>query len=203
MTEEAWRAARVGVVTASRVADIIAKTKSGPSASRARYMGEIIAERLTGEPMDNGYTNAAMQHGIDTEAEARAAYAFETGRAVEGDGQTFVPHPTLAAGASPDGLVGGDGLLEIKCPQTWTHIETRLGGKVPAKYLTQIQWQMACTGRAWCDFVSYDPRLPDELRLWIRRVDRDDTHIKELESAVSGFLAEVDAKIEQLRKAAA
>lgn len=198
MDEAAWRQARIGMVTASRVADVVAKTKSGPSASRVRYMGELIAERLTGIPQDNGYTNAAMEHGIATEAEARAAYAFEVGEEITGDGQSFVAHPDLAAGASPDGLVGDYGLVEIKCPNTATHIETRLSGKVPSKYITQMMWQMACCGRDWCDFVSYDPRLPENLRLFVKRVERDDKQITELESAVRDFIAEMEAKLERL-----
>lgn len=141
-----WFAVRLGKVTASRVADVIAKTKTGPSASRANYMAELIAERLTGTTGER-FQNAAMQWGSDQEDAARQSYAFEHDRDVETVG--FVPHPTIAmTGASPDGLVGLDGLVEIKCPNTATHIETLIGGTIPGKYQTQMLWQMACTGRA-------------------------------------------------------
>lgn len=192
-----WFAARAGRVTASRVADVVAKTKTGYSASRANYAAQLIAERLTGEVAES-YTNAAMQHGTDTEPEARAAYAFYADCDVTEVG--FVPHPTVAmSGASPDGLVGEDGLVEIKCPNTATHIDTLLGGSVPSKYATQMLWQMATTGRRWCDFVSYDPRLPESMRLFVRRIERDDKQIEELEREVVAFLAEIDAKVEALR----
>ena len=192
-----WHALRLGKVTASRVADVVAKTKSGWGASRSNYMAELIAERLTGSVADR-YTNAAMQWGNETEAEARAAYQFQTDAEVVEVG--FVDHPTIAeSGASPDGLVGSDGLVELKCPNTATHIDTLLSGAVPGKYITQMQWQMACTGRQWCDFVSYDPRLPPEMAIWIKRVDRDEERITELQDMVREFLAELDAKVADLR----
>jgi putative phage-type endonuclease len=194
-----WFAARIGKVTASRVADVIAKTKTGPSASRANYMAELIAERLTGTTGER-FQNAAMQWGNDQEDAARQSYAFAHDQDVETVG--FVPHPTIAmTGASPDGLVGIDGLVEIKCPNTATHIETLIGGTIPGKYQTQMLWQMACTGRAWCDFVSFDPRLPSDMRLFVKRLPRDAERIAELEREVSAFLAETDAKIEALRAA--
>lgn len=193
-----WFAARAGKVTASRVADVIAKTKTGPSASRANYLAELLCERLTGlcEP---GFTNAAMQWGKDQEPFARQAYEFRKGVEVYEVG--FVDHPEIAmSGASPDGYVGDDGLIEIKCPNTATHLDTLLNGGVPGKYVTQIQWQLACTGRAWCDFVSFDPRLPAELQLHIERVPRDVSTILDLEGEVSGFIRELDAKVAQLRQ---
>ena len=194
-----WHAIRLGRATASRIADIVAKTRSGASASRANYMAQLISERLTGQPQDS-YTNAAMQWGIDTEPQARAAYSFMTDIDVSEIG--FVEHPVITmSGASPDGLAGTDGLVEIKCPNTATHLDTLLGASVPAKYGTQIQWQLACTGRAWCDFVSFDPRMPEHMRLFVKRVERDDDRIKELESEVSAFLAEVDSKIAALEAA--
>lgn len=198
-TEE-WLHARCGKVTASRVADVVAKTKTGWGASRANYMAELIAERLTGQPTQS-YTNAAMQWGIEKEPEARVAYEFFRGVEVVQVG--FVDHSSIGmSGASPDGLVGDDGLVEIKCPGTATHIDTLLGQKVPEKYVTQMQWQMACTGRKWCDFVSYDPRLPENLALFIKRVYRDDARINELQSMVQDFLAELDNKEAALRKIA-
>lgn len=194
-----WRQQRLGKVTASRIADMMAKTKSGWGASRGNYMAQIIAERLTGIAPDN-YTNAAMQWGTETEPLARAAYEFMTDIAVTEIG--FVDHLTIAmAGASPDGLAGADGLVEIKCPLTATHIETLLSGAVPGKYRKQMQFQMACTGRAWCDFVSFDPRMPEDMQLFITRLHRDDDEIAEIEAAVVEFLAEVDAKIDALTAA--
>lgn len=191
-----WHQARLGKVTASRVADVVAKTKSGWAASRANYEAQLIAERLTGHPTEN-FTNAAMEWGTATEAEARAAYSFLTDRDVEEVG--FVTHPTIAeSGASPDGMVGEEGMVEIKCPNTATHINTLLTGKIDGKYQTQMQWQMACTGRFWCDFVSYDPRMPERHRLFIQRVDRDQERIEELQEAVIQFLADMAAKIERL-----
>jgi putative phage-type endonuclease len=192
-----WHAARCGKVTASRVADIIAKTKSGASTSRANYMAELVAERLTGRPADS-YVSPAMQWGIDNEPAARDLYAFDTGAEIETVG--FVMHPRLEmAGASPDGLVSDFGLVEVKCPLTATHIDTLLGRIVPAKYVTQMQWQMACTDRAWCDFVSFDPRLPGNMSIFVQRVHRDNDMIAELENEVRGFLAELDAKVTALR----
>lgn len=193
---EEWFAARLGKVTASRVADVIARTKSGPSASRANYMAELVAERLTGARGET-FTNAAMQWGTDNEAEARMAYEFRTDATVEQVG--FILHPTIdMAGASPDGLVLTDGLVEIKCPNTATHIETLLTGSIPGKYETQMLWQMACTGRSWCDFASFDPRLPEEMRLFVKRFDRDDKRIAEMEEQVREFLFELDTTVRRL-----
>lgn len=193
-----WFAERLGKVTASRVADVIAKTKSGPAASRANYMGQLIAERLTGEVQES-YSNAAMQWGTDQEPNARAAYEFRTDATVELIG--FAPHPTiLMSGASPDGLVGPDGLVEFKCPNTATHIETLLGHSTPGKYITQCQWQMACKPeRKWCDYVSFDPRMPESMSLFIARVDRDNRLIADLEAQVRDFLAELEQKVSELK----
>jgi putative phage-type endonuclease len=191
-----WFAARLGKVTASRVADIVARTKTGVSASRANYRAQLVCERLTGLPQES-FKSPAMDWGTQTEPDARAAYEFETGRKVETIG--FVGHPGFRwAGASPDGLVGEDGLIEIKCPLTATHIETLLGKAVPGRYICQMQWQLACTGRQWCDFVSYDPRLPGHLQLGVYRLERDPQHIADLEAAVGSFLDEVQAVIDQL-----
>ena len=194
----AWFEARIGKVTASKVADVIAKTQSGFAASRANYMAQLVCERLTGQ-REEFFISGAMQHGTDTEPLARAAY--ESLKDVLVDEVGFVPHPTIEmAGASPDGLVGDDGLLEIKCPNTATHIDTLLTQTVPSKYNTQMQFQMACTGRLWCDFVSFDNRLPEELQLFVKRVPRDDVFIKQTEDAIVKFLAELDDKINKLMK---
>lgn len=191
-----WKAERCGCVTASRLSDLMAKTKTGWGASRANYMGEIVAERMTGKPAEH-FTNAAMQWGNDHEAEAREIYAFTVGADVAEVG--FVLHPSIAmTGASPDGLVGDVGLVEIKCPNTATHIETLRGGSVPGKYALQMQWQMECTGRSWCDFVSFDPRMPDEMQVFIRRLHRDNAALNDIRTAVVGFLAEADAIVEEL-----
>lgn len=195
---EDWFAARLGKVTASRVADILAKTKSGYSASRDNYMAQLICERLTNTQAES-FTNAAMQWGTDQEPFARAAYEVAKGVLVEEEG--FVPHPVITmAGASPDGLIGDDGLVEIKCPNTATHIETLLNQAVPAKYITQMQFQMACTGRKWCDFVSFDPRMPEKTRLFIKRVERDNGFIAEMEKEIIKFLSELGRKVEQLEQ---
>jgi len=194
-TEE-WFAARIGKVTASRVADVIAKTKTGFSTSRDNYMAQLVCERLTGQKSES-FTNAAMQWGTETEPLARLSY--EVAQNVLVDEVGFVPHPSIImAGASPDGLVGDDGLLEIKCPNTATHIETLLSQTVPGKYNTQMQFQMACTNRSWCDFVSFDNRLPSELQLFVKRVPRDNMYIRLMEEEIVKFLNELDIKIAQL-----
>ncbi len=193
---EEWFAERLGKATASRIADVIAKTKSGYGASRGNYMAELISERLTGQTAGS-FSNTAMQWGIDTEPEARAAYSFHTDNDVEKIG--FVDHPTIAmSGASPDGLIGREGLVEIKCPNTKTHIDTLLTRRVPAKYITQMQWQMACCEREWCDYVSFDPRMPEEMRLIVKRIDQDEKRIAELDDEVQAFLDEIGTKMGEL-----
>lgn len=193
---DAWIAARLGKVTASRVADVIAKTRNGWGASRANYMAELVAERLTGTRAEQ-YTNAAMQWGTEKEPEARTTYSFCADTDVVQVG--FVDHPKIPmTGTSPDGLVGIDGLVEFKCPNTATHIDTLLGDPIDAKYISQMQWQMACTERQWCDWVSYDPRLPTSMRLFVRRVERDNTMIAELEKLIVEFLAETEVKVRAL-----
>ncbi len=191
-----WFAARCGKVTASRVADVIAKTKTGWGASRANYAAELIAERLT-KTTAPSFTNAAMQWGTDTEPQARQAYIERTDFNVSLIG--FVDHPEIAmCGASPDGLIGDTGLVEIKCPNTATHLDTLLSETVPTKYLTQMQWQMACTGADWCDFASYDPRLPADMALFVRRIERHTPTIVELETEVAAFLDDISDTLRQL-----
>jgi putative phage-type endonuclease len=194
-TEE-WFAARLGKVTASRVADVIAKTKSGYSASRDNYMAQLICERLT-NTQGESFSNAAMQWGTETEPLARSAYEALNGLLVEEVG--FVQHPKIEmAGASPDGLVGLFGMLEIKCPNTATHIDTLLSQTVPTKYITQMQWQMRCCERQWCDYVSFDPRLPQDLQLFVKRVEFDAAYVATLEEEVNLFLKELDDKVNKL-----
>lgn len=195
---DAWKAQRLGKVTASRIADVVAKTKNGWGASRANYAAQLVAERLTGEVAES-YTNAAMTWGIEKEPDARAAYEFHTDAEVVEIG--FVEHPNIGmTGASPDGTVGSDGLIEIKCPNTANHIETLRGRAVPSKYILQIQWQLACTGRQWCDFVSFDPRMPEHMRLFVRRVPRDERLITELSGEIIAFLVEVNDTVEELNR---
>ena len=155
-----------------------------------------MTERLTGKPPEP-FTNEAIQWGIDQEAPAKEAYEKRTGNRVEEIG--FVEHPNIAAaGASPDGLVGEDGLIEIKCPTQATHIDTLLNGEINDRYIKQMMWQMACTGRKWCDFVSFDPRMPEDMQLFIKRIPRDDAQIKHLEDSVQEFLDEVHVTVESL-----
>jgi len=199
-----WLAARVGIVTASRVADIIATTKSGPSTSRAAYMGELVAEQMTGVSAAPTFMNDDMRRGIELEPAARFAYEMQTDQIVQKVG--LVLHPTMKAGASPDGLVGEEGLVEIKCPRTHIHISYIEGAKPPPKYLGQMGWQLVCTGRRWVDFVSYDPHMPEALQLFIVRFEPAAEVLQQLTREVATFLAEVDEKVNYLtaiaRKAA-
>jgi len=193
-----WFTARLGKVTASRVSDVIAKTKTGYSASRDNYMAQLICERLTGQKGES-FTNAAMEHGTQTEPLARSAY--ENARSLLVKEVGFINHPRIEmSGASPDGLVADDGLVEIKCPNTATHIDTLLSGKVPTKYITQMQWQMLCCERKWCDFVSFDNRLPEHLQLFVQEVEFDPEYAAMLEKEVVLFLTELDNKVAKLKE---
>lgn len=194
-----WKAARVGRVTASKVAAVIAKGRGNePSLTRAKYMGQLIAETLTGQAIE-GFTSAAMEWGTATEPLGCARYEVAYDLMVEHVG--FVQHPTIMrSGASPDGLVYETGLVEIKCPDTHTHIEYLLAGIVPPAYVPQMAWQLACTGRKWCDFVSFDPRLPADIQLFVVRYVPAAGYLLALEAAVEAFLEEMDAKIAALRK---
>jgi len=192
-----WRLARCGSLGASQIADMMARTKSGWGASRTNLAAQLVVERLTGQPTET-YKNAAMQWGNDNEADARVAYCYRTDKTVEEVG--IVPHPTIAGThASPDGLVEDDGLVELKCPLSATHIETLLGDTVPSKYVLQVQWQLACTGRQWCDLVSYDPRMPEAMQLAVFHVKRDDKQIADLENHARAFVAGIDATVKLLR----
>ena len=196
-----WLEARAGKVTASRIADVPAKIKSGEAAARRDYRAQLVAEILTGRPQEDGYQSPDMLWGTEQEPLARSAYELARGVLVDMVG--FVLHPTIdRAGASPDGVVSADeqglGLVEIKCPNTATHIQTLLGGTIPGKYRLQMLWQMACTGRQWCDFVSYDPRMPEDMRLFVQRLARDDAQIADIADEVKAFLVEVDETVAQL-----
>jgi putative phage-type endonuclease len=195
-----WHAARCGRVTGSRIADVMIKLASGkPSAMRATYMGELLAERLSGTQTMDSYQSPAMRWGHENEAKACDAYAFLFN--VEPVAVGFVLHPTLdMAGASPDRLVGDKGLIQIKCPNSSTHAETLLGAPIDKKYLQQMQWEMCCAEREFCDFVSFDPRFPLGMQLVRKRIMRDDATIKEMEREVTLFLGELSDKDGQLRK---
>jgi putative phage-type endonuclease len=192
-----WHQLRLGKVTASRVSDVMAKIKTGESASRKNYRAELVVQRLTGMPSES-FTNAAMEWGTATEPMARIAYEIAKEVLVEQVG--FIEHPTIAMfGCSPDGLAH-DGMIEIKCPNSATHIEYLTDNKAPAKYMNQMQCQMAVTGRKWCDFVSFDPRLPEDLQLFVVRVERDQKYIDSMEVEVVEFLTEVEGMVNQLKE---
>lgn len=196
-----WLAERAGCLTASAIADMLAKTKTGESASRANLRARLVAERLTGMPQDS-FSSSAMKWGNEQEPFARAAYEIASGNLVDQVG--LVMHPAIPfAGASPDGLVDESGLVEIKCPNTATHIEYLLAGVPPKKYQPQMLWQMECTGRKWCDFVSFDPRMPENMQLFIVRFHRDEKALDEIRNEAIAFLAEVEELIQQLNKKAA
>lgn len=192
-----WHDARLGKVTASRIADVLSFTKKGESVARQRYKQELAKQRLTGEKTEIP-TNHHMERGIALEPIARQGYEAKTKTLVTEVG--FYDHPTIAmSGASPDGVVGKDGLIEIKCPTEGNHLNTIVSKNYPIKYFPQIQWQLACTNRLWCDFVSFSLDVPEDLQIYIKRIPRDDAFIAEAEAAVIQFLNEVDELVERLR----
>jgi putative phage-type endonuclease len=194
-----WYAARLGKVTASSLYKVLARTKTGYGADRGNYLTQLVLERITGAKAES-YINASMQWGIDQEPFARAAY--ETAKGVMVEEIAFVQHPTIEmSGASPDGLVGDDGMVEIKCPDSKTALECWLStNPVESKYFAQMQWQMKCADRAWCDYVVFDPRMPAKAQLFVCRVQRDDQWLAATEDEVLKFLAEVDAKVAALKQ---
>jgi putative phage-type endonuclease len=203
-TEE-WFQQRLGKVTASRISDVIAKTKTGVSTSRQNYLIQLVSERLTGKKGDS-FVNQAMLDGIEREGAARELYERTRGVSVTEVG--FFDHPTIAmSGASPDGAVNAEedgkyvGLIEIKCPIETTHTNTLMSKEVPSKYKSQIQWQMASVSPnvKWVDFISYNPNFPDTMQLFIARVERDNAYIAELEVEVVKFLDEVEQTILKLK----
>lgn len=195
--DPAWKLARVGKVTASRVADLLATTKTGWGASRAAYATTLIVERLTGLPAPS-FETPEMRWGRETEPQARAIYQFD--RDVEVVEVGFVPHPTIEnAGASPDGLIGEEGLLEIKAPSSHHHLEILLTGTIPSRYMQQMYFQGACTGRKWADFMSFDPRMPENLQCFVKRVVFDPSVTLAMENDVRKFLAEIDDKLARLK----
>lgn len=189
---EDWFSARIGKITSSRVSDVMAKGRGNePSASRKNYMAQLLCERLTGQ-REETYTNAIMQRGIDLEPLAKSAYEIETGLLVQDVG--FIVHPQLDyTGTSPDCLVFGNGVGEVKCPNSATHIATLQSGKADPKYHWQQQHQMWCTGRDWNDFISFDDRLPEGLQLFICRVPRNEKDIEQMADAITLFNSELVA----------
>ena len=191
-----WLAERAGRVTASMISNVLMKPET---AGYRDYLSQIVAEMLTGKPQGSDYTNSYMQYGTETEPLARSAYEVATDSVVDEIG--FCEHPTIKqSGASPDGLVGDTGLVEIKCPKVSTHLSYLLAGVAPAQYKNQMMWQMACTGRAWCDFVSFRPDLPEHLQLFVVQFDRDPVRIAELEVAVVAFLDAAILMVDKLKK---
>ena len=191
---QAWLDLRCGNITGSKFSDVLA---GGNGLVRDKYRVQLAIERITGNPITMDYKSAAMINGSQDEPFARAHYEFVND--VDSVQVAFAFHPTIKrAGCSPDSLIGDDGLLEIKCPNMVTHVNYLLDKKIPGVYLKQMHWQMACTGRDWCDFVSFDPRLPEHMQLFVKRVEADPTLIASLEAEVSLFLGEVMATITQL-----
>lgn len=191
-----WKALRAGKLTGTGAKDVLAKIKSGEAAARRDLRYRLLAERLSGQPQEDPYVNAAMQWGIDHEAEALAAYEAATGQMVQAVG--FCEHEILPAGTSPDGLVGDDGIVSIKCPKTSTHLAYVRAGSEPAEHAAQNTHELWLTGRAWVDFVSYDPRLPDALRLFLVRVTRTPDQIAAYDAEAVKFLNEVQTEIDAL-----
>lgn len=189
-----WFADRCGKVTASRIKDIGAKPVKGKKYNALTLT--ILSERITGVQEETP-TSKAMQWGIDQEENAIAAYENETGNFVKGTG--LIDHPVIKlSGASPDGLVNLDGQIEVKCPSTATHLNTLLTKEIPVEYIPQITWQLACTRREWCDFVSYDPRLPEHLQLVVIRVNAEDLDIAGIEQSVIQFNQKIHQIIAEL-----
>lgn len=197
-----WFKARLGKVTASKIHDIMIKTKTGESTYKTKYRLQLVTERLTGKVVPV-FMNNAMAHGVEYEDEAKLEYANRKKLLVGTDltDVGMIDHPSIDwSGASPDGMVGNEGLIEIKCPQPITHTTTIETGEINKRYIHQMQWQMSCTGRQWCDFVSYHPDFPDDLKLFVKRVPRDNELIARLEEAVSTFVQEVDFKIKTIKE---
>lgn len=194
-----WATARAGKVTASCMDKVLAKIKTGEAAARRDYRAQIVAEILTGQPQDSGFINDEMRWGIEQEPFAVASYEVRTQQLTDPVG--LVVHPLIErSAASPDRLVGSDGLLEVKCPKTATHLKYLTDGIVPTDYEPQMMWQMACCERAWVDFISFDPRLPSHLRFFRKRLERNDARIKEIEREVIAFLVDVDRMLETLKR---
>ena len=193
-----WHQMRLGKVSASRMADLLAKTKTGFSASRAKYMAQLLCERMTGQPTEF-FITPAMQRGTEIEPVARAAYEAENLVSVEQ--VAWVEHPTISlAGCSPDGFVGEHGLIEIKCKEIHNHLDSILNDRIDPDHQAQMMWQMACTGRQWCDYVCFDDRAPEGLQLFVKRLHRDEEKIKQMEDEVIKFLKDLESMIQKLNE---
>lgn len=188
---------RAGKVTGSRAKDMLAKIKSGEAAARRDLRMTLLAERLSGQPQEDTYVNAAMQWGIDHEAEAIAAYEALTGSLVQLVG--FCEHDSLPAGTSPDGFVDEDGILSVKCPKTATHVGYLRAGVEPAEHAAQNTHELWLTQRSWIDFVSYDPRMPEGLRLFKVRVTRTPAELAAYEKDLLQFLSELDTEVHAVK----
>ena len=191
-----WLASRAGVPTASCFAAVMATIKTGEAAERRNYRARLVVERLTGKSVAT-FQSPAMKQGTEREPFARMAYEAQSGHIVQEVGLCM--HDTIPAGASPDGLIDADGGLEIKCPELSTHLAYLQSKGEPAEYTWQIQGAMWITGRAWWDFVSFNPDFPEHLQLIVRRIQRNDEAIKKLAAEVERFLGEVDAEVERVR----
>lgn len=192
-----WLALRAGKLTGSCAKDMLAEIKSGEAAARRDLRYKLVAERLNGQSQEDSYVNAAMQWGIDHEADAIQAYEAATGNLVEPIG--FCEHDALAVGTSPDGFVGADGIVSIKCPKTATHVSYLRSSKEPAEHAAQNTHELWLTGRAWIDFVSFDPRLPEGLQLVVLRVTRKAAELDAYQAKALAFLNEVDVEVQALR----
>ena len=194
-----WHQMRLGKVSASRMAELLAKTKTGAfAASRAKYMAQLLCERMTCEPTEF-FTSQAMQRGTEIEPVARAAYEAENLTSVEQI--AWVEHPTIPmAGCSPDGFVGEHGLIEIKCKEIHNHLDSILNDKIDPDHQAQMMWQMCCTGRQWCDYVCFDDRAPEGLQLFVKRLHRDEEKIKQMEDEVRAFLKDLENMIQKLNE---
>lgn len=192
-----WIDARLGLATSSRFRDILAKARSkgDEAAARRNYRAELVVERMTGKQVER-YVTAAMDWGTQTEDLAKLAYTLVTTNLVDDVG--FIRHKTLQAGASPDGLIGLDGCLEIKNKMLANHIEVLKASHMPAEHRAQVQGQIWLTGRKWCDFVSFAPELPENAQLFIERIYRDDEYIRTLQLEVALFLDEIDEDVKFL-----
>lgn len=195
-----WLNIRAGKVTASEIHRVMAMLKKGgESQARKDYKAKLLAETLTGMAILDRFVTPEMAWGDEQEQYARTAYEIALG--VDAEQVGFVLHPTIdRSGCSPDGLIGDDGMVQIKCPNTATHLEYLISDDIPADYQLQMQWEMVCCDREWSDFVSYDPRLPNHLRMFVKRLVRDNSRIFELEQAVQQFLYEMDVIVSQLPK---
>ena len=191
---QAWLDLRCGNITGSKFSDVLA---GGNGLVRNKYRVQLAIERITGNPIAMDYKSAAMINGSNNEPFARANYEFLND--VESVQVAFAFHPSIKrAGCSPDSLIGDDGLLEIKCPNMVTHVNYLLDKKIPGVYLKQMHWQMACTGRAWVDWMTYCREMPIHLRSMTIRVNRDEKIIQEYEAAAEKFNSEIDYLVKKL-----